>query len=107
MPEGWDSYRGERILSITCHNAIQLMARWYREAEFLDGDFAAPIVSPCGNGSIQLDWRLGQKSIELEATADKETPYRWYSPSHDEEGDFAEPYEEESIQLLRWLITQK
>lgn len=107
LEEGWDSYGGERIGSLTCYNAVELMKTWYREAEKLGGELSAPIVSPCGNGSIQMDWRLGQKSIELEATAEEETPYRWYSPSHDEEGDFAEPYEEESIGLLRWLITQK
>jgi hypothetical protein len=57
---GWDSYNALPITTATRHRADALV-------RMLGQNISPPEASPCGDGSIQLDWCVGD-CIEVELT---------------------------------------
>ena len=60
LPENWDSYGGHTPTREAAETAIQLIA------SITLADPPRPRVVPLGTGGIQLEWKNGQRELEME-----------------------------------------
>lgn len=60
LPENWDSYGGHTPTREAAETAIQLIA------SITLADPPRPRVVPLGTGGIQLEWKSGQRELEVE-----------------------------------------
>jgi len=64
LPENWDSYGGRTPKSQAAETAIQIIA------SITQADPPRPRVVPLGTGGIQLEWKKGQRELEVECRPD-------------------------------------
>lgn len=64
LPDNWDSYGGRTPRMEAAEVAINLIA------SILQEDPPRPSVVPLGTGGVQLEWKNGQRELEVECTPD-------------------------------------
>ena len=64
LPENWDSYGGQIPTREAAETAIQIIASIVQE------DPPRPRVVPLGTGGIQLEWKKGERELEVECGPD-------------------------------------
>lgn len=64
LPENWDSYGGHTPRREAAATAIDIIASIVQE------DPPRPRVVPLGTGGIQLEWKNGQRGLEVECEPD-------------------------------------
>lgn len=64
LPENWDSYGGHTPRREAAATAIEIIASIVQE------DPPRPRVVPLGTGGIQLEWKNGQRELEVECEPD-------------------------------------
>lgn len=62
LPEGWDSYGARRISPDAVAEGLQLLGEVLGPGE----DIQIPDLTPGPNGEVQLGWRRGGKTLEVD-----------------------------------------
>lgn len=63
LPQGWDSYGGERLKEKAALHSVELLKR-------MEFGGPAPWVSPTPDGGIHLEWRSHELGLELDIAED-------------------------------------
>ncbi len=110
LETNWDSYNSSSISNIVCDNA-----RWC--VSILPDDLISPHICPCSGGeSIQLEWYLNGKELELEIREDNISYLKVFNCRRIEESRMEEEEiklvkdennEKEINKLINWLINKE
>lgn len=65
LPERWDSYEAVCISSETGARAIQVLGKAFQVFNTGSEEPPVPFVSPCPDGSIELEWGKNGKELEI------------------------------------------
>lgn len=113
LPPGWDTYGGIPPTMSAYARTVVLLDRWREFARQSGEILPSPFAAPCGNGSIQVEWSIGRRNLEIEVPAASSEPFKWLTAfetgkgMQDHTGEFQNAEEELAKRLMRWLITEK
>ncbi|HJT19477.1 MAG TPA: hypothetical protein VJ746_03340 [Nitrospira sp.] len=102
LKEGWDSYGGHPPSFDTVLAAIDLIDAIPQH------DPPRPRVVPLSSGGIQLEWKLGQRELDIEIAPDSTYRYLKFDPAgSNEQLQTEQPLTDlsEAENLLAWLIS--
>ena len=113
LPQNWDTYGGVPSSLVAYGRTVYLLRQWQELTRFWGETLPIPFVTLCGNGSIQLEWSLGRKSVEIEVPSDDSLAFGWMATldtsgePKDYTGGFQDVSEDQAKQLIRWLLQEK
>lgn len=98
LPDGWDSYGSPPISNDARRRAVQLLI-------LLDSAGAPPpLVAPVSGGGLQIEWRVGPRSLELEVLPDGSTEFlRVYGDDKMVEGSMPADRTDYLREQVQWL----
>ncbi len=99
LPPNWDSYGAPQIRPSIIRAAHSLIKR-------LPVDFTkCPCVVPVSSGTLQFEWDVGCRSLELELESSEEIHYLQWDPRHDIKSEGVYPLADiaRSVDLIRWV----
>jgi hypothetical protein len=97
LPENWDSYGGHPPKRQAADTAIRIIA------SIAQADPPRPRVVPLGTGGIQLEWKKGQRELEVECSPDGSVEA--LKVEGDEEGElYLARTSADVISLFAWLM---
>ena len=101
LPPNWDGYGAPRIDPKVIEAAKSFITRLPENLAF------RPHVVPMSNGSIQLEWHEGPKSLELEFESHRQIRYLQWQPEAgiEEEKSFPIKDVDTAADLIRWFMT--
>ena len=101
LEPNWDGYGAPAIDPAVIAAAEAFVAR-------LPGNVGSrPRVVPMANGTLQLEWHAGAKSLELEFESPQALRYLQWNPDEgvEEEESFPASDVETAVNLIRWFTT--
>ncbi len=65
-----------------------------------------PVVVPMSNGTLQLEWHDGSKSLELEFESPNSIRYLQWHPDRgvEKEDSFSRADVDTAVDLIRWMV---
>lgn len=99
LHENWDSYNANTINDSTINRA----KRFIHDAFFIfdkkGKSLSRPHVVPCPNGSIQFEWHIGEKEIEIliPHIENRTISYLKVENDHFQEGEVTDSYEFDAL----------
>jgi hypothetical protein len=101
LEPNWDGYGAPAIDPAAIAAAEAFVAE-------LPGNLATrPRVVPTAHGMLQLEWRAGAKSLEVEFESPQSIRYLQWNPDEGVEGEDSFPASdmETAVDLIRWFMT--
>jgi hypothetical protein len=100
LTPNWDGYGAPAIDPEVIQAAKQFIARLPMNLAF------RPQVVPTSNGSLQLEWHQGEKSLELEFESPRSIRYLQWNPAKGEEAEdsIAVKETERASDLIHWFM---
>lgn len=114
LDDNWDGYGAKPIAPAMIAAVRQFLERLEDEhGELLlkPGTETDCLVPHCGarsSGTVQLEWQIGDRSLELEFEKPEEIRYLKWWPGHDltdEEESYPAADLSQSASLIRWVLT--
>ena len=65
LKDNWDLYGSSRINRQCVLRSIEFMSYIKRHYKRSKGDLHVPFAAPCTDGSIQLEWEIGNRYLEV------------------------------------------
>lgn len=65
LPSNWDSFDAEPISPQTVAKTIELLIEVFEMEYRLGYERIIPFVAPCSDGSVQIEWEVGKKELEV------------------------------------------
>lgn len=65
LSNNWDSYNANRITQTTISRAEGFLRSIFLALLKKDKNLSEPFVAPCPDGSIQFEWNIGAREIEI------------------------------------------
>jgi len=102
LAPNWDGYGAPAIDPAVIEAAEAFIAR------LPQGLAPPPRVVPMSNGTLQLEWHAGPKSLELEFESPDSIRYLQWHPNEgvEEEDAFPTTNVETAVDLIRWFLTR-
>lgn len=108
LRKNWDTYGGVPPSPATRSRSMDLLTEWAAFARKSGGELPPPFAAPCGSGSIQFEWSLGNRDVEIEITGNNSVKWLVASKADaDSVGEFQDILGEQAKQIVRWLISDK
>lgn len=113
LAKNWDGYGAEPPSTSACVRALEILSKWEEIARSSGEQLPAPFVAPCGNGNIQLEWSVGRRTLEIEASSELWGGTSWTASieTEDEPEYFTGPLRDasgpEARNLALWLVSEK
>lgn len=111
LPHDWDTYGGVPTVKSAFGRGMHLLNAWLRNSRDRDRELPVPFASPCGDGSLQLDWSVGRNELEIVIPSGREVSYRYLLSTlgperwEDTEGVFESGWDPEAIDLLIKILS--
>lgn len=98
LPRGWDSYDGMPLNS-TSRDAVEKALEWLKHL-----DLPLPGVVLGSNGGISLEWRMGNRELEIGFETNGTLEFvKVDEHGHTEEGQAADDLRSTLIKLIEWM----
>jgi len=65
LPSNWDSFDAEPISPQTVAKTMELLIEVFEMEYRLGYERIIPFVAPCSDGSVQIEWEVGKKELEV------------------------------------------
>jgi len=102
LPHNWDRDGSPPPSETAVNTAIQIIDNAARVGF---DDFPAPHVFPVPGGGVQLEWRQGERRLEIEVLPTGEAEYLKLQPGlPGEEGEFPTWPPTQSKHIFEWLV---
>jgi hypothetical protein len=101
LAPNWDGYGAPAIQPAVIDAAKSFIA------ELPENLAPRPRVVPMANGTLQLEWHQGPKSLELEFESPSSIRYLQWHPEQgvEEEDSFPIANVQTAVELIRWFLT--
>ena len=100
LAPNWDGYGAPAIDTDVIEAAKAFIAKLAENVAF------RPLVVPMSNGTLQLEWHDGPKSLELEFESPYSIRYLQWHPNRGVEKDdrFSTADVDTAVDLIRWMV---
>jgi hypothetical protein len=108
LPANWDSYGAVPITTRTIAKTIEILVESFKIQHRLGYERIIPFVAPCADGSIQAEWEIGTKELEVVIPSSENEKISLLRVSEDRE-EFKESTissPEEISEYLLWLLRE-
>jgi len=65
LPNNWDSFDADPISPRTVAKTIELLIEVFEMEYRLGYERIIPFLAPCSDGSVQIEWEVGKKELEV------------------------------------------